>query len=136
MRTHRDSCTDLSTASVNNPNPRFVCFRRTVRSVSLLVSLGFPLLALAASAADYLRFDQVPDGRCQILSQGGKLTLLSNTHPTKAIRYRLERLFVERPQGLMDGVIRGADGAQKLGCDTVGGRAQQWRIKRATFAPE
>lgn len=90
----------------------------------------------AGPAANYLKFETVPDGRCQILSEGGKLTLLRNTHPSKTIHYRLVRLFVARPQGLMDGSVNPAEDVQKLGCDKVGGRAQTWQIKRAHFAPE
>jgi hypothetical protein len=87
-------------------------------------------------AASYLTFESVLDGKCQNLSEGGKLTLLRNTHPSKAIRYRLLRLFVARPQGLMDGAIDPAEGVQKLGCDKVGGRVQTWQVKRARFAQE
>lgn len=91
---------------------------------------------LTAPAASYLTFDTVLDGKCHILSEGGKLIVLRNTHPSKAIRYRLVRLFATRPQGLLDGLIAPTEAAQKLGCDKVGARAQTWQIKRARFAPE
>ncbi|MGD9601928.1 MAG: hypothetical protein AB7O21_12480 [Gammaproteobacteria bacterium] len=96
--------------------------------------LGFASAARAeTAAADFIEFETVLDGKCHILSEGGKLTLMRNTHPAKPILYRLERLFVGRPQGLMDGVIPPGADAQKLGCDRVGGRPQRWRVKRARF---
>lgn len=89
-----------------------------------------------ARPAEFLTFETVLDGKCHILSEGGKLVLLRNTHPTRAIAYRLERRFVNRPQGLMDGTIGPGAETQKLGCDRVGGRAQTWKVKRAEFAQE
>ncbi len=144
MSAPQTSPTTLSTDSVNN-------FARTTSNrrgapqwpltALLLATLGFALAQAAAGetakdTTSYLLVETVPDGRCHNLSEGGKLVVLRNTHPTKSIRYRLLRLFIGRPQGLMDGSITTADGPQKLGCDKVGGRAQTWQIKRASFAPE
>jgi hypothetical protein len=97
--------------------------------------------ALAAKTADgeaagFLTFESVLDGKCHILSEGGKLVLLRNTHQTRAIAYRLERRFVGLPQGLIDGTIKPGTEPQRLGCDTVGGRPQDWRVERAKFATE
>lgn len=134
----RSSYTNLSTASVNNWRYLFclVRWRRLAALLLLCLLPGSTVPAQPSDAADYLVFESVLDGRCHILSEGGKLTLLKSTHPTLAIRYRLERLFADRPQGLIDGVIKAADGVQKLGCDKVGGRSQRWRIKRATLIQE
>ena len=38
-------------------------------------------------------FESVNDGRCQILSDGGKLRILRNTHDERDIDYRLTRMF-------------------------------------------
>ena len=87
--------------------------------------------ATGASAA--LRIEAVADGRCHILSEGGQLAVLHNDDPSRTIRYRLVRLFVDRPQGLMDGEIPPGTTPTKLGCTRVGGRAQTWQVKRAEF---
>lgn len=117
-------------------------------SVSNFVHLGFMLmlagvaLPCPAETRDesdplaWLRFETVLDGRCHNLSEGGKLVVLHNDHPARTIRYRLQRVHVGRPQGLVDGSIASGEPAQKLGCDKVGGRAQGWQIKRAQFAAE
>jgi hypothetical protein len=90
----------------------------------------------ADDAASYLNIQSVEDGRCQILSQGGKLVLITNTHATKRINYRLLRVFAAKPQGLTTGLLAPNGVAQKLGCDKVDGRAQTWQIKRARFVEE
>lgn len=89
----------------------------------------------AAAAADYLELVAEPDGRCQILSEGGQLEVLYNRHPDQAVEYRLLRVFAgDHPQGLVTGIaLPGADGI-KLGCTRVDGRIQAWRIQRARFA--
>ncbi|HCU90209.1 MAG TPA: hypothetical protein DGR97_09705, partial [Gammaproteobacteria bacterium] len=43
----------------------------------------------------FLIFDKITDGRCQNLSAGGKLQVLLNTHPSRNIRFRLIRYFVD-----------------------------------------
>ena len=135
------SPTTLSTDSVNNFSRSRDHRRRTPPwplSLLLLATLSFlPAHQVTASdATRYLSVETVLDGRCHNLSEGGKLVVLRNTHPTKTIRYRLLRLFIDRPQGLMDGSLTPVEGVQKLGCDKVGGRAQTWRVKRARFAQE
>lgn len=145
MSPNRTSPTQLSTDSVHNFTRRNDPLRRTParRLSALLVATLCAVFAWKGSAdeparpaASFLAFETVPDGKCQILSEGGKLTLLRNTHPSSTIRYRLLRLFVARPQGMMDGEIKSAEGVQKLGCDKVGGRAQTWQVERARFAQE
>ena len=87
-----------------------------------------------ADAAGYLAFETVLDGRCQILSAGGKLRLVSNTHPDRAIRYRLVRVFAGKPQaGRVTGTLGPGEGPIKLGCTLVDGREQNWAIVTAAF---
>lgn len=76
------------------------------------------------------------DGRCQILSDGGKLRVMRNVHPTRAIRYRLTRVFVGKPQGLSVGTAPAGGETIKLGCTKVDGRAQDWTVDRAAFTVE
>jgi hypothetical protein len=140
------SCTHLSTGFVHNLKrcDQAPCARANRWTGFLFALLSVALLTPRNGTADrgtvtvesYLVFETTLDGRCHNLSEGGKLTSLRNTHPTKTIEYRLVRMFAERPQGLMDGSIAPTGGAQKLGCDKVGGRVQTWRIKRARFAQE
>lgn len=141
MNPRRTSPTTLSTDSVNN-FARARDHRVGMPSwlIGLLILTTSCLVpahkATAADAASYLTVETVLDGRCHNLSEGGKLAVLRNTHPTKTIRYRLLRLFIDRPQGLLGGSLAPAAGVQKLGCDKVGGRAQTWQVKRARFAQE
>lgn len=88
------------------------------------------------AAAAALVFEEQLDGKCQILSQGGKLVVLRNTHPAQPVRYRLVRMFLGTPQGRLDGQIAPADPPQKLGCNRVNGRRQYWRVERATLVAE
>ncbi len=88
--------------------------------------------AESGTAGDSLAFEDVLDGKCHILSEGGKLTLMHNRHSDARVRYRLVRLFVDRPQGLVDGEI-GPTETVKLGCNRVGSRPQTWRIVRASL---
>ncbi|MBM4227449.1 MAG: hypothetical protein FJ164_06850 [Gammaproteobacteria bacterium] len=107
-----------------------------------MVGFGGVSFACAAEIRDesdprvWLRLETVLDGRCHNLSEGGKLVVMHNEHPSRTIRYRLLRVHVDRPQGLMDGIIAPGEPAQRLGCDKVGGRPQAWQIKRAQFDAE
>ena len=89
--------------------------------------------AAGAGAVAWLVFDELTDGKCQILSEGGKLVVLRNSHPERAIRYRLMRMFQEVPQSRLDGSIAPGEPPQKLGCNRVNGRGQYWRVERATL---
>jgi len=89
--------------------------------------------AEAEDAGDLLAFEEMTDGKCQILSEGGKLVVLRNLHPSRAIRYRLVRMFMEVPQGRLDGEIAAGEATQKLGCSRVNRRVQSWRVERATL---
>ncbi len=95
----------------------------------------FNVAAEPENAEDYLEFESIPDGRCQILSMGGKLRLLHNRHPELAIRFRLVRMFAgNHPQGRSTGAIAAGGKPTRLGCTRVDGRDQDWIIERASFA--
>lgn len=132
------SSTALSTGSVGNPRRTRKREFSGLKWLSALLACGcfLPSQAAEQTAAAALRIISVPDGRCHILSEGGQLTVLHNDDPSRTIRYRLVRLFVDRPQGLMDGEIPPGPAPVKLGCSKVGGRAQTWQVKRADFAQE
>jgi hypothetical protein len=103
--------------------------------VSLVLAAMPALASTGDSAAAFLELRSEPDGRCQILSQGGKLRVLHNHHAERAIEYRLVRVFAgDHPQGLSDGVAPPGEPV-KLGCTEVDGRPQDWVVQRARFAP-
>lgn len=112
-----------------------------VLPAALAALLLVPARSLAEAptgpAVSALVFEEQLDGKCQILSEGGKLVVLRNTHAdsAQAIRYRLVRMFLGVPQGRIDGQIAPADGPQKLGCNRVNGRRQYWRVERASLVP-
>jgi hypothetical protein len=86
------------------------------------------------AAADALAFEAVLDGRCQILSAGGKLQVVTNTDPTRRVRYRLVRVFADTPQaGRVIGELGPGEGPVKLGCTRVDGREQRWDVLSAEF---
>jgi len=98
------------------------------------------LLASASSAstdggaAAFLSLESVNDGRCQNLSQGGKLRVLRNTHAERDISYRLIRMFAgNHPQGRSVGRAPAGGDEVKLGCTRVDGREQDWIVERARF---
>ena len=87
-------------------------------------------------AASYLTFQSEADGRCQILSTGGQLRLLINSHATRAIDYRLVRVFGDgHRQGLVGGTAAPGGERVPLGCTQVDGRPQDWLLERARFIP-
>ena len=91
----------------------------------------------AGEPGSFLKFEDVLDGRCYILSAGGKLTVMHNTHPEHTIRFRLIRFFAnKRQRGRATGDIAPGDKPTKLGCSQVDGRPQEWRIERASFVTE
>lgn len=88
----------------------------------------------SGNAADYLEFESVPDGRCQILSAGGKLRLVHNRHAERGIEFRLLRMFAgNHRQGLVAGQLAAGEEGMKLGCTKVDGRPQDWVIQRARY---
>lgn len=140
--------TELSTGSVSKSGalpslsvPRYRVYqmkrleRLAVAALAAIACCAGPLQATAAEPlpAAVLVFEEQPDGKCQILSEGGKLVVLRNVHVSQAIRYRLVRMFLDVPQGRVDGEIGPGATPQKLGCNRVNGRRQSWRVERATF---
>ena len=96
-------------------------------------SLEAPATSPAFPAEAALEFEEKLDGRCYILSEGGKLVVMHNRDEASSVRYRLVRLFADRPQmGQTTGVI-GPGEQIKLGCSEVDGRRQYWRVERAAF---
>lgn len=86
--------------------------------------------------ASFLTFQSEADGRCQILSPGGKLRVLINSHATRAIDYRLVRVFgAGHRQGLVGGTAPAGGERVPLGCTQVDGRPQNWLLERARFTP-
>ena len=106
------------------------------------LTLLLPTLALAnappanAPAQDFLVIASEADGKCQNLSEGGKLVVIRNVDPARSIAYRLVRTFAKVPQSRVVGVLAPGDAAQRLGCNRVDGREQGWRVERATFNKE
>ena len=118
--------------------------RISALAAALLLAQTGTAIAAEADAADpltagapFLEFETVLDGRCQNLSQGGKLRKMRNVHGNAKIRYRLIRYFADVPQwGRATGTITPGDGDIKLGCTLVDGREQRWEIERAEIISE
>lgn len=92
--------------------------------------------AAAPAAGGFLAFESEPDGRCQILSEGGKLRVLYNRHDSRAIDYRLMRVFGDgHRQGRVVGTAPAGGERVPLGCTRVDGHPQDWQLERATFSP-
>ncbi len=113
------------------------------RRVFLLAALAAciaPISALAEvpalAATGFLEFQSEADGRCQVLSEGGKLRVLYNRHDSRAIDYRLIRVFGDgHRQGRVVGTAPAGGAPVPLGCTRVDGRPQDWQLERATFSP-
>jgi hypothetical protein len=110
-------------------------------AILLLVPLG--MLGMLSPQANepvedaqfFLSFEMESDGRCHNLSEGGKLAVLHNSHPTKNINFRLTRYFVDvRQSGRATGIAAPTAEPVKIGCTMVGGRPQRWVVDRAEFA--
>lgn len=88
----------------------------------------------STDAAAFLALESVNDGRCQNLSEGGKLRILRNMHAERDVSYRLIRMFAgNHPQGRSVGRAPAGGAAVKLGCTRVDGREQDWVVERARF---
>jgi len=114
-----------------------------------LLTIFLPLTAISApcdemaaasvdtteqSPEDFLEFKSELDGKCQILSSGGKLRTVKNNHPDKAIKYRFNRMFAGKRQASMAvGTIEPGEKPVKLGCTEVDGYEQTWEIKVVKF---
>lgn len=122
---------------VRSKSPRF----RAVVGLGLCGLALLPVARTAAgadqdSAANFIEFESVADGRCQVLSEGGKLRLLHNRHGERAVAYRLIRVFGQgHRQGQVVGTAPAGGEPVPLGCTRVDGRPQDWALERATFSP-
>ena len=108
----------------------------------LLYASGLWWSACAVASTDeptppqLLEFQSEPDGRCQILSEGGKLRVLYNRHASRAIDYRLIRVFGDgHRQGRVVGTAPAGGERVPLGCTRVDGHPQDWQLERANFTP-
>jgi|LNFM01.1.fsa_nt_gb hypothetical protein len=121
-------------------SPVGLCSPPALCTLSLVLALFNPASgaseAAGSEAAGALVFEEQLDGKCQILSEGGKLVVLRNTHAGRTVRYRLIRLFANVPQSRIDGEIEPGGAPQKLGCNRVGGRQQSWKIERAALVEQ
>jgi len=82
----------------------------------------------------YVEFVANLDGKCYMLSAGGRLQSIKNNHLSKTIRYRLVRYFAGRLQpSLAAGTVGPAGQTKPLGCDRVDGRDQTWRLESARY---
>lgn len=110
--------------------------------MSLICRQALALAALLATAPagaagglaaqEQLGMEARADGKCQNLSEGGKLIVLRSTSD-RPISYRLVRYFADVPQTPTVGRITPDEPEQPLGCNRVDGRVQRWVIKRASF---
>ncbi len=115
-------------------------FGRAITGSLILVAAAFASVGTNEQAElprSFLIFDEIIDGRCHNLSAGGKLQVLLNTHPSRNIKFRLIRYFVDvRQNGRATGIAEISDTPVKLGCTKVGGRIQRWEVERAEFTPD
>ena len=86
-----------------------------------------------AAARDRLVLESRSDGKCQNLSEGGKLVVLKSLDGERAITYKLVRYFADVPQSTPVGRISPDTPEQPLGCNRVDGRPQRWEIRNASF---
>lgn len=90
----------------------------------------------SSDAASYLELKAQPDNHCMLRDPTGKLVVLINKHPTKAIRYRVVRIFAGHIQpGLGVGVIPAGGEPVPLGCSKIDQHEQSWEVRSAKFAP-
>ena len=115
--------------------------KTTSKVLTLIFCVVIPIVSQGAKfkldpeAVSALEFEQKNDGKCHILSEGGKLMVMHNRHAGKLIEFRLIRYFADvRQQGRATGTIAAGESPIKLGCTLVDGREQRWEIERANFA--
>ena len=107
-------------------------FQRTGTLFAVLLASSNSLSAAAPDARLELKLEARADGKCQNLSEGGKLVVLRSAS-NQPISYRLVRYFANVPQSPTVGRITPEEPEQPLGCNRVDGREQRWEIKRASF---
>lgn len=107
--------------------------------------LSYPGLPAAQASDDpteentssHLEIYKEFDGRCQGLRRGDA-RMIRNNHPEKSIKYRMVRILNGKRQAsiIQDTIAPGEDNGQKLGCEKLGDREQNWRVIRAEFVAE
>lgn len=118
--------------------------KKLCKCISVLFTLGAVSLGAAAAKADqsgasgkamgYLELQAKLDNRCMLRDPRGKLIVLVNKHPSKAIHYRLVRIFAGHIQpGMGIGVIAPGGASIPLGCSMIEGHKQRWELRRAHF---
>ncbi|CAN0487565.1 unnamed protein product, partial [Phaeothamnion confervicola] len=100
---------------------RLTAKHRPLVLVTCLAGIAVPTPNLAdvpaVAATSFLEFQSEPDGRCQVLSEGGKLRVLYNRHASLAIDYRLMRVFGNgHHQGHVVGTAAAGGEPVPLGC--------------------
>lgn len=99
-----------------------------------LLATGSGVTPASEDPKSYLEFIATLDGKCAILSQGGKLQSVKNNHASKLIRYRLVRYFAGKPQpSFTVGVVGPGGQTHALGCDRIDGQSQTWRLQSARY---
>ncbi len=82
--------------------------------------------------ADYLKFESRFDATCQLWR--ADVRLMSNTHPSKTIKYRMVRYLADKRQpSLTVGTIEPGGEPERLGCTMIDGLEQRWEVKQALF---
>lgn len=83
---------------------------------------------------DFLEQYKEFSGKCMGLRRGD-MRMIRNTHPDKAIQFRMVRLLGGQRQAsiIRDTIEPGAEG-QKLGCELLDDREQTYEIVQARFA--
>ncbi len=125
--------------------------KKAHRTSTSAVGLAFGLLLsctwlpAAAQASDkqtedvssHLEIYKEFDGRCQGLRRGDA-RMIRNNHPDKSIKFRMVRILSgqRQPSIIQDTIAPGEDNGQKLGCEKLDDREQNWRIIRAEFVAE
>jgi len=119
--------------------------KKLCRCISALLAAGALSLSATAAKADqnattgkamgFLELQAKLDNRCMLRDPRGKLIVLVNKHPSKAIRYRVVRIFAGHIQpGMGIGVIAAGGASIPLGCSMIDQRKQQWKLRSAQFA--
>ncbi len=108
----------------------------------LLSCTGLPVAAQASDdqaedVSSHLEIYKEFDGRCQGLRRGDA-RMIRNNHPDKSIKYRMVRVLNGKRQAsiIQDTIAPGEENGQKLGCEKVSDREQNWRVIRAEFVAE
>ncbi|MDH3637018.1 MAG: hypothetical protein OES09_00955 [Gammaproteobacteria bacterium] len=104
--------------------------------VVLLGSVSAALIATAdeGRAVEYIEFSY--DFHSECVTRNGKMVLVRNTHPARAIKLYLYRFFADKRQpGRAVHTLTPNGKAIAVGCTVVHGLAQKWQVAKAVFLP-